>query len=438
MSSTHHTHFYLFLLLIGCWGSTLSAQLTQRFQHLNRTHLQYLLDKQAAFARTAGGDKDQLLLIRDTTLSLENQLDLIRQELVNLPAFTRADWRITEQGEETLIHWEMEESRTVFPLVNFGGIRNNSFYQIGINDIHFRGRGQQLTTFYQNNDGEHNYYLSLRNDAYRGSRWGYRLETRRYAAIEPVFFPEQSVNYRYANLSFGLGLSYAPSARTHYAFGWSTFRERYIKLDDGGPNSPGPDDITLPKWLLKFERSDDQLDRLQERVSGNHHQTILQAVRNPDEGSYFLIGWHDFRWYRLTGKRGNLAARLRTGLASNNDTPFAPFVLDSQVNIRGSGNRIDRGTAQLILNLEYRHTVWRDRKQRFAAQLVGFSDFGTWRKPGGRLAELVESGSMRHFVGAGIRLISLKAHDAVLRLDYGVDAHNTRERGFVAGFGQYF
>ena len=120
------------------------------------------------------------------------------------------------------------------------------------------------------------------------------------------------------------------------------------------------------------------------------------------------------------------------------NSPFAPFVLDSQVNIRGSGNRIDRGTAQLILNLEYRHTVWMDRRERFAAQVVGFSDLGTWRNPGGELSDLVASENIRHFVGAGLRVLSLKAYNAALRVDYGVDVRNTKQRGVVLGFGQYF
>jgi hypothetical protein len=142
--------------------------------------------------------------------------------------------------------------------------------------------------------------------------------------------------------------------------------------------------------------------------------------------------------YRLVGQRGNLALRLRAGVSTNVNSPFAPFVLDSQVNIRGSGNRIDRGTAQLILNLEYRHTAWHDRRDRFAIQLVGFSDLGTWRNPGGEFDDLWNEQNLRHFLGGGLRLISLQAFNALIRIDYGVDVFNPNERGVVVGFGQYF
>lgn len=429
---------FLVVALGLLWFPTaLAGQLAQHFQQLARTQVQYLVDNNEQLF-TGKANTKALLFYPSPETPLNDQLNTLRQQLVNLPVFSQATWALDTVGGETIVNWTMEESRTVFPLLNFGGIRGNTYYQVGFNDIHFRGRGQQLTAFYQNNDGEHNYYLSLRNTNLRGSRWGYALETRRYAAIEPLYFPDAAVNYRYANLSFGADASYTLQPGNILTLGVSTFQERYRKLNPEQENLPGPNRVNQQKLLLKASRTHDQLNYFAERSSGVHHQTIAQFVHNFADQTDFLIAWHDFRFFRLLGQRGNLAGRLRTGISSNNDSPFAPFVLDSQVNIRGSGNRIDRGTAQLILNLEYRHTVWRDRRERFAAQLVGFSDLGTWRSPGGELSDLVAEENIRHFLGAGLRLISLKAHNAVLRLDYGLDVRNTQERGFVAGFGQYF
>ncbi|WP_090173408.1 BamA/TamA family outer membrane protein [Neolewinella agarilytica] len=426
--------FCLFLLLCGAVKA--EAQIIQQFEGLARTQVQYLLDKSNDLR--AGSTSDALILVRSKEESLTDQLARLRQDMVNLPAFSQARWQLDTVGGEVIVNWQLEEGRTVFPLVNFGGIRGNSYYQLGFNDIHFRGRGQQLTAFYQSNDGEHNYYLGLRNAALHGSRWGYALESRRYAAVEPLYFPTAAVNYRYSNLSFGIDGSYTFKPGQAITLGISTFNERYRKISEPGQVTPGPERANLQKLLFKFSHTLDRLDQFGERTAGSHHQSIAQAVRTFGETGGFLIAWHDVRLYRLLGRRGNLAARLRTGISSNNDSPFAPFVLDSQFNIRGSGNRIDRGTAQLVLNLEYRHSVWRDKKERFAAQIVGFSDFGTWRSPGGEINDLLDSESLRHFIGGGIRLISLKAHNAVIRLDYGVDVRNTRERGLVAGFGQYF
>ena len=424
-------------LLLLLYGTVkVEGQIIQQFEGLARTQVQYLLDK--SIDLRAGSETETVVLDRNEGEALTDQLARLRQDLVNLPAFSQARWQLDTVGEETIVRWQLKESRTVFPLVNFGGIRGNSYYQLGFNDIHFRGRGQQLTAFYQSNDGEHNYYLGLRNTALRGSRWGYALESRRYAAVEPLYFPSAAVNYRYSNLSFGIDGSYTFKPGQAITLGVSTFNERYRKLADPELNTPGPERVNQQKLLFKFSHTLDRRDHFGERTAGSHHQTIAQAVSTFGETGGFLIAWHDVRLYRLLGQRGNLAARLRTGISSNDNSPFAPFVLDSQFNIRGSGNRIDRGTAQVVLNLEYRHSVWRDKKERFAAQLVGFSDFGTWRSPGGEINDLLDSESLRHFVGGGIRLISLKAHNAVIRLDYGVDVRNTRERGLVAGFGQYF
>lgn len=124
--------------------------------------------------------------------------------------------------------------------------------------------------------------------------------------------------------------------------------------------------------MLKTMHTLNRRDHFAERVSGAHHETTARTVLTSGKQQPFFTAWHDFRYYRLLGRRGNVAGRLRAGLSSNGNTPFAPFVLDSQVNIRGSGNRIDRGTAQLILNLEYRHSVWWDNGERFAVQLVAF------------------------------------------------------------------
>ena len=108
---------------------------------------------------------------------------------------------------------------------------------------------------------------------------------------------------------------------------------------------------------------------------------------------------------------------------------FAPFVIDSRLNIRGSGNRIDRGTGQVILNAEFRQSVF--DVGNVAGQVVGFSDLGTWRNPGGDFADFVDRENFRHFIGLGVRLIYKRAFDAILRLDYGIDIYNSSQRGFV-------
>ena len=365
-------------------------------------------------------------------------LTRMRQRLVNLPILADATFttRVNDGGGDTTVSWELEEARTVFPLLSFGGLKGNLTFLLGVKDINWRGRGNSIEAYYQYTDGEHGFYAAVTNPSLSGSNWGYYAEARRYAAREPLYFPAAAVTYRYANLSVGVGGSYSPRYGRIYRLGVNVFTEDYLRLDD---IDVGPAELSLTKFLLKVSRDDDRRDYFGERQHGSYHTTIAQTVLTDGLATPFLIAWHDFRQYVLVGYDGNLAARLRLGISTNDNTPFAPFVVDSQFNIRGIGNRIDRGTAQVVLNVEYRHTFYRDRRRRrFVTQAVVFSDLGTWRNPGGGLSDLVQSSSVKHFVGAGLRLASPKVSSAVVRIDYGVDITRADRGGFVLGYGQFF
>ncbi|MEM6397641.1 MAG: hypothetical protein AAF741_14935 [Bacteroidota bacterium] len=432
-----HTRTLVSLFLIFGLGLALRGQIRHQFYGTKRTHINYLaahiehLDKSA--------QSGELISSNSQDTDWETYLIDLRQQLVNLPVLVEADyeWQITED-RDTLVKWNLKEGQTLSPLLNFGGIRGNFHYLLGFNDIHFRGKGQTLTAFYQNIDGEHNYSVALSNPSYRGSRWGYRFENRRYAAIEPLYFETATNDYFYRNLSFEASGSYRPKPQLQFSLAANIFHERYERQNQSENIGIGPDELTLLKFSLKAGFSLDRLNYDHEILTGFAWRVNAQRIHNFDDNSNFLFAMNDLYYFKRVGLYGNLATRFRLGLSTNENSPFAPFVLDSQVNIRGSGNRIDRGTAQAVLNIEYRHRIWGDKRKRFAIQAVAFSDIGNWRNPGGELAELVESENLRHFAGAGIRLISNSAKNAVIRIDYGVDVYNSNERGLVLGFGQYF
>ena len=364
-----------------------------------------------------------------------------RQNLVNLPQIQGASYSIELKNVggqiTTYIHWEMVEAQSITPLFGFGGVEGNVHFLVGINDQNLIGRGQEFQAFYQNIQGEHNFLVAYKNPSVRNSRYGILAEVSRYAAEEPVFFNGGSANYLYVNENITVGSSYRLRPRHIVDVGFSLFREDFTLLDEPNETIEAPLRLKINKLLLKVGHNIDRRNYIYERVAGSHNSTVIQSVINTNNEP-FIIGWHEFQNYGLVGKRGNWATRLRLGLASNRDSPFSPFVLDSQFNIRGSGNRVDRGSAQVVLNLEYRHAVWKNKKENFSIQTVGFSDLGTWRSPGGRFRELTNGTTLRHFVGGGVRLISAKAKNAVLRLDYGIDVQDAQQRGFVLGFGQFF
>jgi hypothetical protein len=356
------------------------------------------------------------------------------QNLRNLP--TIIDARL--ERDSTGLFVRIEEGVNILPIVLFGGVEGNRWYLLGVNDLNMGGRAIQGTAFYRNIDGEHNGYLRIQAPYLGGSRWGGGVELQRYASLEPLFFPQGAATYRYINHTAGVLASYAFDFRHRINFGASYLYEEYIALMGQEPLLSGiPQQAEKHKLLLKLQHRLNRVDLHSFESNGWALHQDLQSISEFGSSEPFLMYWFDLLGYKRTfGLPGNFAARLRLGISSNRVTPFAPFVLDSQVNIRGAGNRVDRGTAVAVANLEYRIKVWEGRQ--FGLQTVAFSDIGNWRSPGGNLDELIMQDKLAAFTGGGLRLIWKRSFQAVLRVDYGVNTQNTEERGWVIGVGQYF
>ena len=367
----------------------------------------------------------------------ENVIQNDLQRLKNIAGIRDANYQLDTIDQNLQLTITVEEVRTLLPIFNFGGIEGNVWFQVGFSDINWRGTGQFLSASYQNNDRLHSGNIYLRQPRINDTKWGYSASVSKWASREPLFFPEGTVNYDYNNNSLGLTAIRNIDFNSNVEFGATYFIETYSKSDfQFLENPPGPDGLRQPKWLVKLAYGRDKLDYHFFYIEGLAWNIIMQDVYNVVDKNWFHNLQFQARCYTRFGDEGNLATRIRLGIATNNDTPFAPFVADSHVNIRGIGNRIDRGTAQVILNLEYRHTLTDNEK--WSTQIVGFSDIGTWRNPGGRLVDLFDSDKFRQFIGGGFRIIYQEVYGAVLRVDYGIDVFNRDERGLVIGLGQYF
>ena len=371
---------------------------------------------------------------RPTTDSL---LRLDAQRLQNLTPIGQVQHRLDTLDEVTILTFEVTEVKTLLPIVNLGGIRDNFWFQLGFTDLNWRGNGSTLSAAYFNNDSRHGGHLFYRNPRWRGTPWGFSAALSRWASVEPLYFQQGAVNYDYDNNSLGLTVLRNLGYHHQVEAGGTFFVEQYRKsATQSLETPPGPDELTQPKFLTKWEHRGNYLNYHLFYLDGTAWRTTFQNVHNLMDGTWFHSLQFQGRHFRRLGKRGNLATRLTLAIATNNNSPFAPFVADSHVNIRGIGNRIDRGTAQIVVNLEYRQTLFENSK--WAAQAVAFSDLGTWRNPGGRLRDLFDSNQFREFVGGGVRLLNQKWFGAVLRIDYGVDLFNPNQRGLVIGLGQYF
>jgi len=214
------------------------------------------------------------------------------------------------------------------------------------------------------------------------------------------------------------------------------FNESYNYIE-GENDGSVPLDFNVDKFQinLKYEYNNTQSE--QQYLSGFISRLNLQQVVSsekilPD----FIIGWNDFLFYKRIDRKGNFAGRIRAGLATNDPSPFAPFAVDNNINVRGVGNIIDRGTGVIVANAEYRHTIY--EKKWFVIQSNVFLDAGSWRTPKGELSDFTDPENFRIYPGAGIRFIHKKINNAVLRIDYGYGVSENATQGLVFGIGQYF
>lgn len=359
------------------------------------------------------------------------------KRLKRLPSVAHAYYQVFPAEHGTYnVFYGIEENFTLIPSLSIYTTNNDEFaYRLGLAEYNTLGRNIAVGGFYQK-DIFSSYALNFRSPYLFSKRLGLAFNLQNLTTLEPVFFNNTSANYRYNNKSVEVSGLYEFNFSNNLQLGASAFVEDY-QYQDGETNENVPLELNIPKWLLKGIYEFNNLDYFYQYISGFRSQFNFQYVTSKREGvEDFLIGWNDFFFFKRLGEKGNWANRVRLGLASNNDTPFAPFSVDNNVNIRGVGNTIDRGTGVIVLNTEYRHTLL--DKDWFVVQGNAFIDAGSWRNPGGELSDFTKSKNMKLYPGIGLRFFHKKIYNAVFRIDYGYGVSKQATQGLVFGIGQYF
>ena len=361
--------------------------------------------------------------------------DIIR--LKRLPSVSHAYYQVFESEPNVYkVFYNVQENFTLIPQLNAYTTNNDEFaYRVGLYEYNTFGRNITLGGFYQK-DIYNSYGVNLRAPFLFNNKVGIAMNFQDLTTQEPVFLEEGVANYTYNNTSYEVLGLYAFNFKHRVEVGFSFFNEDYSFLE-GATNPSTPQAFNVDKHLYKGIYEYNGLDYFYQYISGfkstfNFQYVISSAVTLPD----FLIGWNDFQYFTRVGETGNWASRLRLGLASNKDSPFAPFSVDNNLNIRGVGNTIDRGTAAIVLNTEYRHTVY--EKNWFILQANAFIDAGTWRNPGGDFGDFSDEQNLRVYPGIGVRFIHKQVFNAILRIDYGYGITPGSTSGLVFGIGQYF
>ncbi len=366
--------------------------------------------------------------------SLQIEEDIKR--LKRLPSIAHAYYQVHEKGEGYQVVYGVEENFTIIPSANIYTTNDDEFaFRVGLYEFNLFGQNITLGGLYQN-DIYSSYGANLRAPFLFNKKLGLAFNYSNITTEEPVFLDNGTADYKYNNTSYEVLGLYQFNLQHRIEAGVNYFNEDY-EYKTGATAAEIPQDFDVNKLLYKLIYEYNNLDYDFQYVSGFKSTLNLQYVIStenvlPD----FIIGWNDFFYYHRIGKRGNWANRLRLGLATNDDSPFAPFAVDNNLNIRGVGNTIDRGTGVIVLNTEYRHTLY--EKNWFVLQSNVFIDGGSWRNPGGDFGDFGDTQNFRIYPGAGLRFMHKKIFNAIFRIDYGFGVTEDATNGFVFGIGQYF
>lgn len=370
--------------------------------------------------------------VLDSTL-LEEDI----KRLKRLPAVAHAYYQVLHSHDNGYnVLYNIEENFTIIPSVNIYTTNDNEFaYRLGLYEFNVLGQNIAFGGFYQK-DIFSSYGINFRAPFLFNREFGIAVNYQDLNTLEPVFFENSTANYKYRNKSYEILGLYQLNFKNRFEVGINYFLEEYA-YDSGTINTSVPQELSIKKLLYKGVYEFNNLDYDYQYVSGFKSAFNVQYVTSTsDDLTEFIIGWNDFHYYKRIGEKGNWASRLRLGLSSNDDTPFAPFSVDNNLNIRGVGNTIDRGTGAIVLNTEYRQTFI--EKKWFILQVNAFVDAGSWRNPGGDFGDFGAADNIRIYPGLGLRFIHKRIFNATFRIDYGFGITNGDTKGLVFGIGQYF
>ncbi len=384
---------------------------------------------------------ERLALVKSQTVldSVKIEADIRRLKLS--PSVANATYKVVNlSGNQYKVTYVIEENFTIIPGLGISTANNGEFaFRVSLFEFNLLGRNQLIGGFYRRDIFDS--YGAFWEAPYLFTRkFGFGINYQNLISQEPVFFEDNNtVNYQFDSRAFEAKFMYEYNFHNRFELGVNISKEIYNFIAEEEvvlPNdAPAELDANKLAIISEYEYNNINID-----YQYKEGFRSLFTGRLVTGGNEFLkntfIGRNDFEYFKRIGDKGNWANRLRLAFATNDKTPFAPFAVDNQLNLRGVGNTIDRGTAAIVINSEYRHTLF--EKGWFAFQTNVFVDAGSWRNPGGNFGELVDGSTVRLYPGAGIRFIHKRIFNAVFRLDYGYGIGNEATNGIVFGIGQYF
>lgn len=385
--------------------------------------------------RTSPEFLEQILYTKGGQIYDSTQLNQDVQFLRNLPLYSGISYQVDISNDSVDIRLNLQENFTILPSLGVGLIESAPFIQLGVNDYNFLGRMTQLSVNYTWYD-RHSFQIFYHNRFIGQGNFGITGNLEKRSTLEPLYFADTSADYQTDKYIAEILPGYNINHFIYAQAGVALLQENYTTEDISTIDGTGlPSKLDTLKWLFKGVVTVDKRFYQSQYVGGWSSQLFIEGLPKGNEPMPFMKLFSETKWYGYKNK-WNYAGRWRMGVSTNLSTPFPPFVVDSYINLRGSGNRIARGSAELTLNQELRYTIYEWRHS--AIQGVAFIDAGTWRPAGGEWPELLDTDYMLAFGGLGGRLYLQKFYNLFLRADYGINPIDPVQRGLVMGIGQYF
>lgn len=378
-------------------------------------------------------------LIKVKTLTAYDSLKVTTdiERLNRLPAVANAtaDKKIDVDGSVTLTY-KIVENFTIIPGLRISEANDGSFaFRVSVFEFNFLGQSQIVGGFYQR-DVFDSYGAFWEAPFLFTNKLGLGINYQKNVSFEPINFDNATVNYR-RDVSGGelYGL-YEIDFHNKAELGINVFNETY-DFDDTLIDTTFPNNLEATKVAVRGEYERNKLQIEYQYTSGYRNLLDIRYITGGDGLlADAFVGRNSTEYFKRLGKKGNWASRLQVGYASFNESEFAPFTIDNQLNLRGAGNDVDRGTSFVFVNSEYRHTLL--EKGWFVIQGNAFVDAGTLQRPRESIDQLATRNNLEVYSGLGLRFIHKRIFNAVLRLDYGFGLGATNSRGLVFGIGQYF
>lgn len=386
-------------------------------------------------------------LMRYLDLQLGQKVDSVSleqsaQNLRNLNLFLSVDASIVPvDSTHVKLVFSFKESNYTYPIFSVGGFDDKLNLSLGVGDINFRGRGESFGLLYQYYD-RHSFRLYHSSLFLGKSRLGHEFSLGKLSTVEPLYFNQHTNLFNFDNYHASAGIHYWLTRDFRIGIGTMYMYERYVNRGENVLFDEGQIASNSLIELLKVQmRTYTQLNRinyLYERRQGFQNTLSSESIRTIDypEVPFFRIS-NEFKSYWLLGHSGVLNFRNRIGISTNIQSPFSPFVIDGFINIRGSGDRVARGTGEFIVNMEYSHTLvdhnW------FYLMTNAFTDIGYLRPAGGSFNyEIKNNENAFYYSGIGLKLQSKKFYNSLIRVDFGCNLKDTKQSGVVFGFGNFF